>query len=35
MAKNIVEKDPTLFSISKRPTHITFSSMRAFKEEKK
>lgn len=35
MAKGIVERDPTLFTISKKPTHITFSAMRAVKEEKK
>jgi|SRR6185369_1114782 len=35
MAKNIVEKDPTLFEIRKRPLHITFSSMKAVKEEEK
>lgn len=34
MAKGIVEKNPTLFEIRKRPTHITFSSMKAVKEEK-
>lgn len=35
MAKNIVEKEPALFSIGKKPVHITFSSMKAVKEEKK
>ncbi len=35
MAKDIVEKEPTLFSISKRPLYITFSSMRAVKPEEK
>jgi len=33
MAKEIVEKDPTLFTISKKPTYITFSSMKAVKPE--
>ena len=35
MAKEIVEKDPTLFTISKRPLHLTFSSMKAVKPKEK
>lgn len=34
-ARNIVERDPTLFEIRKLPTYITFSSLRAVKDPKR
>lgn len=34
-AKSIVERDPTLFEISRGKAHITFSSMAAVKAEDK